>query len=103
MKLSSALVQRTLDQFDAQPIPETHPAIPQLNKLFGEHTFFLGGRGLHVVETVDATDADGATGKVVKLADWKDAEHTSLLPCDPEDTDIVVLLDDTKAPPDSAS
>ena len=34
----------------------------------------------------------GLTGKVIKLADWKDRNQTSLKPCEPEETDIVVLL-----------
>jgi hypothetical protein len=30
-----------LGQCEAQAIPDDHPVIPQLNDLFGEHTFFL--------------------------------------------------------------
>ena len=41
MKLNSAQLERTLGQFEAQAIPDDHPVIPQLNDLFGEHTFFL--------------------------------------------------------------
>ena len=39
MKLNSAQLERTLGQFEARPIPDDHPLIPQLNDLFGEHTF----------------------------------------------------------------
>jgi hypothetical protein len=92
MKLSSALIQRTLTQFEAQPIPEGHPAVPQLNQIFGEHTFFLDGEGLHVIEPDEPSADGGLTGKVVKLADWKDKNQTSLTPCEPEATDVVVLL-----------
>ena len=42
MKLSPELVERTLSQFDAQALPEDHPSLPELNRLFGEHTFFVG-------------------------------------------------------------
>jgi hypothetical protein len=38
MKLNSAQLERTLGQFEARPIPDDHPLIPQLNDLFGEHT-----------------------------------------------------------------
>ena len=55
MKLSSALVERTLTQVDAQAIPENHPVIPQLNSLFGDHTFFLDGNGLKIVEPAAPT------------------------------------------------
>ena len=40
MKLNSTLVERALDQFEAQAIPDNHPVVPQLNSLFGDHTFF---------------------------------------------------------------
>ena len=54
MKLNSAQLERTLGQFEARPIPDDHPLIPQLNDLFGEHTFFLDRRGLNIVEPVEA-------------------------------------------------
>jgi hypothetical protein len=41
MKLNTALVERALDQFEAQAIPENHPVVGQLSTLFGDHTFFL--------------------------------------------------------------
>ena len=41
MKLTSAQVERTLTQFEGEVIPDNHPVLPQLNSLFGEHTFFL--------------------------------------------------------------
>ena len=47
MKLTSAQVERTLGQFEARAIPDDHPVIPQLNDLFGEHTFFLDRKGLN--------------------------------------------------------
>ena len=46
MKLTSAQVERTLGQIQAQAIPDDHPVVPQLNDLFGEHTFFLDGKKL---------------------------------------------------------
>ena len=45
MKLNSAQLERTLGQFEAPAIPDDHPVIPQLNDLFGEHTFFLDATG----------------------------------------------------------
>ncbi len=94
MKLNSALVERTLSQVDAQAIPENHPVIPQLNSLFGDHTFFLDGNGLKIVEPAN----DGAQkGQVVKIAGWQDADRTSLVPHEPEATDVVVSLDGKSA------
>ena len=39
MKLTSAQVERTMSQFEVQALPDNHPAVPELNELFGEHTF----------------------------------------------------------------
>lgn len=93
MKLNSALVERTLHQFDAQAIPEDHPVMPQLNSLFGEHTFFLSAQGLSIVEPTGVTDSGGQTGQVIKVAGWQNNERTSLVPHEPEPTDVVIVLD----------
>jgi hypothetical protein len=50
VKLSTAMVQRTLDQFEARALPENHPAIATLNQVFGEHTFFIDDQGLNIVQ-----------------------------------------------------
>ncbi|MBO0735040.1 MAG: hypothetical protein J2P48_00505 [Alphaproteobacteria bacterium] len=92
MKLASAMVKRTLDQFDAEALPDNHPAQPQLSELFGEHTFFLDANGLNIVEPTESSQAKASTWQVVKLASWKDATQTSLMPHDPEPTDIVFTL-----------
>ena len=92
MKLSSSRVQQTLNQFDAQAIPDSHPAVPRLNHLFGEHTFFLDGDGLSIVEPAEPVQAGAQTAKVVKLASWKDAEKTALSAHDPEPTNVIIAL-----------
>ena len=92
MRLTSARVERTLSQFEAQAIPDNHPAVPRLNELFGDHTFFLAGDGLHIVEPAGLQDGGTEAGQVVKLASWKDTSRTSLTPHDPEQTDLVVML-----------
>jgi hypothetical protein len=67
MKLTSAQVETTLSQFEAQAIPDSHPVVPQLNELFGDHTFFLDGNGLNVVEPIaEAPEAQAA--RVVNLS-----------------------------------
>ena len=91
MRLTSAQVERALDQFEAQAIPDDHPVTAQLSDLFGEHTFFLNTEGLNVVEPAEPT-ADGEIGKVVNLADWTDESQTRLSPHPPQVTAIVVVL-----------
>lgn len=50
MKLTSAQVERTMSQFEVQALPDNHPAVPELNELFGEHTFLLDSNGLNILE-----------------------------------------------------
>ena len=94
MRLTSSQVERALNQFDAQAIPEDHPVMMQLSELFGDHTFFLNTEGLNVVEPAEATQ-DGETGKVVNLADWADESLTRLSPHPPQVTDVVLMLGPT--------
>lgn len=93
MKLNSTQVKQTLSQFDAQVLPDDHPAVAQLNNLFGDHTFFLDGGGLKVLEPVEAQEAEAQAGEVVSLADWSDSTLTSLKPHEPEMTGVVVVLE----------
>jgi hypothetical protein len=59
MKLASAIIERTLDQFEAEALPDNHPAVPQLSELFGVHTFFLDANGLNIVEPAESSRAGG--------------------------------------------
>jgi hypothetical protein len=90
MKLKSALVERTLNEFDGQAIPEDHPVVPQLNSVFGDHTFFISANGLHVVEPLEPSEADPEAGTVIKLAAWTDESRSSLAPQEPEATGVVI-------------
>jgi hypothetical protein len=93
MRLTTAQVERTLNQFEAQAIPDDHPMVPRLNSLFGDHTFFLNGDGLSVVEPAGNADPDGPACQVVSLANWTDENLTSLAPHEPEATDLVIVLE----------
>lgn len=100
MKLSTALLKRTLDQLedqsvfqDAEVVPDDNPAMPQLEQLFGDHTFFLDSDGLHIIEPADSAPAGTPMGVVIKLASWRDQHRTSLKPHAPEPTDIMVRLE----------
>ena len=63
MKLSSERVNQALGQFDAQVIPENHPTVPQLTELFGEHTYFLDGTGLAIVEPAEKRTGPAKRGR----------------------------------------
>jgi hypothetical protein len=92
MKLTSTQIERTLGQFEAQAIPEDHPVVPQLNELFGEHTFFLNSNGLNILEPAEGSRAGLQSAKVVNLADWSGIASSALEPHEPETTDVVITL-----------
>lgn len=93
MKLSLASIDRTLVQFNAEPVPDDHPLAEEFRKFFGDHTFFLDRGGLHIVEPGEPYPGGAETGRVVKLASWTDASKKALAPHDRLPTDIVVALD----------
>jgi hypothetical protein len=92
MKLTSAQVERTLSQFQGEAIPDNDPVVPQLNSLFGEHTFFLDSNGLNIVEPTEAAGSGAQLAKLVNVANWSDANRNRLEPHEPEPTDVVVTL-----------
>ena len=93
MKLTSAQIERTLSQFPAQALPESHPLVPRLNELFGDHTFFLDDTGLNIVEPTAVAPGESAqAARVVNLANWGDANLTSLAPHEPEPTDAIIEI-----------
>ena len=95
MKLSSTQLKQTLSQFQAEVLPDNHPAVPQLNDLFGDHTFFLDTRGLKVLEPAGMPEKEAQSGEIVSLADRSDATLTSLRPHEPEPTGVLVVLEAT--------
>jgi hypothetical protein len=95
MKLNTAQIEQTLTQLDGEAIPDEHPMLTQLEKMFGTHTFFLDNKGLNIIEPLDAEKADGHLAVVISLADWADSSATSLRPHTPESRDVVVDLGDT--------
>ncbi len=91
MKLNSAQIERTLHQMEAEPVPPDHPLMPELERLFGEHSYFLDSSGLTIVEPVRG---DGAPlGLVVNIASWTDASSPELSAHEPEATDSMIALD----------
>src|SRR5438105_2908941 len=93
MKLTPAQIKQTTTQFESQPVPDESRLAPELNRVFGDHTFFLGNSGLHIVDAVEPTEAGAHAGRVVRLATWTDSHHTTLAPHNPEFTDVVIELD----------
>jgi hypothetical protein len=93
MKLNSAQIEQTLRQLEAEALPTEHPMMPQLKRIFGEHTYFLDDSGLSIVAPVDTEKDVGLRGVVVNLARWTDSKAESLRPHEPESTDLVIDLE----------
>ncbi len=93
MKLNSAQIEQTLQQLDAKAIPPEHPAVPQLEELFGDHTYFLDDNGLNIVEPVETDQSDRRVGLVVNLANWADENTATLQPHPPQPTERMVDFD----------
>jgi hypothetical protein len=93
MKLNDSQIEQALHQFEAEAIPAEHPVIAQLERLYGEHTYFLDGNGLSIVEPLEPDVFDGRRGVVVNLANWANTSNSSLQPHDPEATEFLVDLE----------
>lgn len=95
MKMNSAQIAQTLQQFQAEAVPVGHPVISQLERLFGDHTYFLDAKGLNIVEPIDEEQDGGRQAVVVvNLADWNDrAAKNSLEPHPPEVRALVIALE----------
>jgi hypothetical protein len=93
MKLNSAQLKQTLAQFEAQPIPDDHPLVPKLNEMFGNHTFFVDVHGLNVVEPMEDAVDGAQAGTIVNVANWSDAQLSSLAAHEPQSTEVVVILE----------
>ena len=91
MKLSANQIAHTAHEIGAQPVPEDHPIVMQLTRIYGDHTFFLDGDGLEILEVTRPDGMDNAAC-VVKLASWTDDDRNRLAPHEPQATDVVVML-----------
>jgi hypothetical protein len=96
MKLNQAQISRTLSQFRAQVLAEDHPAVAQFCELFGQHTFFLDASGLHVLELLEVPGMEAQDGEMISIANWSDANFTTLTSHQPEPTGVVISLKEVR-------
>jgi len=93
MKLNATQLERTMNQFEAQALPDSHPAVPELSNLFGDHTFLLDSNGLNILEPAEEIPQRGVqAARVVNLANWSDDNLNKLSPHEPEPTGAIVEL-----------
>jgi hypothetical protein len=97
MKLNTAQVARTMSQLRVEALPEDHPLVPQLNRIFGDHTYFLDGSGLNILEPAAAAlkvppSSIGEVGVLVNVANWTDSNPPKLEVHEPDLTNTKVAL-----------
>jgi hypothetical protein len=92
MRLTSALVERTLSQFEAEACDrqKAPSVVAPLDDC--QESFFLDGNGLNIVEPAEPSQEGLQAGKVVNLASWNDADPPKLAPHEPETTEVVIVL-----------
>ena len=92
MKMTSEFLQLTAAQLNAQAVPESHPALPQLKELFGDHTFFIDSHGLNIVEPEDHARNGMVVGIVFNIATWSKDSPEHLVTHEPEQTPLEIIL-----------
>ena len=93
MKLNATQLERTMNQVEAQALPDNHPAVPELSNLFGDHTFLLDSNGLNILEPAEEISRGGVqAARVINLANWSDENLNKLSPHEPAPTGAIVEL-----------
>lgn len=95
MKLTEDQIAATRDSLGASPLPEDHPALPQLAEAFGAHTFYVDQNGLLIFASAEeietAPEADPvAQPKLILIARWTDESKSKLGAIDPVDTGVTL-------------
>lgn len=89
MKLNAPQLSKVEEQLGVEALPDDNPAMPKLQEVFGEHTFFLDANGLNTVEPNPSPESPNAN--VVKLANWSE-DQTQLQVVEPEVLPVAVDL-----------
>lgn len=97
MKLDGAQLKHVEDQLGVEAVPDENPAMPKLQEVFGDHSFFVDAAGLNIVEP--KPDGAGAEAAVLKVASWAE-DGQSLQVHEPQI--LSVTVDVSTAGPDGA-
>jgi hypothetical protein len=92
MKLSVDQIAAAKAVLGAEPLPEDHPAVPQLQEAFGDKTFYVDTNGLLVFEPTAEPDEGGTEAKLVLVAAWTGEDKSALGMVEPVDTGVTVDL-----------
>ena len=92
IKLTSTQIKQVANQIGANPVSDDDPAVSQLVEAFGDHTFYLQEDGLHLLEPHAVRAGGRLVAIMVRLARWSTEDATSLVPHEPDPTDVYVDL-----------
>jgi len=92
MKLSVTQIAAAKAVLGAEPLPADHPVIPELEKAFGEKTFYVDENGLLVFEPTPEGEGNETEAKLVLVAAWTGEDKQALGMVEPVDTGVVVDL-----------
>jgi hypothetical protein len=91
MRLTPLQTTEIEKEYGMVPIPPDSPAVPMLNRHFGDHTFFVDESGLKIWDWDDDAPEDHAA-VLVQIAEWSDDDQKTLLPHAPKRLDTVTTL-----------
>lgn len=92
MRLTSQQAAAVKQELGADSLEEENPAMESLQKLFGDHTFYVGEEGLLVFERIDNAGDGDTRAQMILVAAWTDENKNALSPIEPQPTTIVVDL-----------
>lgn len=93
MRLSMDQVTTIQQNTSLKVVPHDHQSIPDLEKAFGVHTFFINDNGLLVFERADNGDDNDMVVRLFVVAVWEDEKSTGLLSqTPPAATEVLVNL-----------
>ena len=90
MKMNAAQLGATREQLGIEAIPADNPGLAPLIDAFGEHSFFVDGGGLLIIEPDQ--EAGSSSLIVLRVASWVDDEQNELRGHEPQVLDARVEL-----------
>ncbi|MEX2642051.1 MAG: hypothetical protein WD270_01265 [Acetobacterales bacterium] len=102
MKLNEVQIDVVQQQVGVEPVPDDNPAVDTLKEHFGDHTFYVGQEGLFVWEEVDREGPEDAA-VLVQLASWSEQQPDTLVPHEPQVSELMVDFAGTGAGPDGSA
>jgi hypothetical protein len=98
MKLNDQQIAAVKASVNIDAIDAENPAVPELVKAFGDHTFFVVTEGLFILEEVDNPELPGTPAEFILVAGWANEEKSALQGVRPTPSNTIIDLDTPPAP-----